>query len=133
MKAKILPALIAVVLLLVSCHRKDPAEGKMIFRYNEVAGIGTLDPAFAKDQARIWACSQLFNCLVRLDEDLDVQPSVAKRWTISPDGKTYTFYLRQDVYFHKDKLFKNQQKKKSSNLLKHKKKSVFLPAQNLGA
>lgn len=110
MKVKLILPIVALMLILTSCHRKNPAEGKMIFRYNEVAGIGTLDPAFAKDQARIWACSQLFNCLVRLDEDLDVKPSVAHSWTVSPDGKTYTFYLRQDVYFHKDKLFKNQQK-----------------------
>ena len=85
--------------LLASCgqHRH---EDKMIFRYNESAGIATLDPAFAKDQSIIWPCRQLYNGLIQLDEDLDVQPCIAKRWEISPDGLTYTFTLRDDVRFH---------------------------------
>ena len=92
------------VVLLASCHIPDNSD-KQIFRYNESAGIATLDPAFAKDQAIIWGCSQLYNGLIRLDEQLQPQPCIAKRWTISPDGKTYTFTLRNDVYFHKNELF----------------------------
>ena len=93
------------VVLLASCRIPDNCD-KQIFRYNESAGIATLDPAFAKDQAIIWGCSQLYNGLIRLDEQLQPQPCIAKRWTISPDGKTYTFTLRNDVYFHKNELFK---------------------------
>ena len=96
---------LAVILSMAACHRNDPTEGKMIFRYNEVAGIATLDPAFAKDQAHIWTSSQLYNGLIRLDENLQVQPCIAKRWTVSADGKTYTFTLRDDVRFHKDAAF----------------------------
>lgn len=96
---------VALVLAFCGCRHDDPAEGKMIFRYNEVSGIATLDPAFAKDQALIWACSQLYNGLVRLDESLETQPCIAKRWEVSPDGKTYTFILRDDVYFHENELF----------------------------
>ena len=92
------------VVLLASCRIPDNSD-KQIFRYNESAGIATLDPAFAKDQAIIWGCSQLYNGLIRLDEQLQPQPCIAKRWTISPDGKTYTFTLRNDVYFHKNELF----------------------------
>ena len=96
---------LAIILGTSACHRKDPADGKMIFRYNEVAGIATLDPAFAKDQAHIWTATQLYNGLVRLDENLQVEPCIAKHWTVSPDGKTYTFTLRDDVRFHKDAAF----------------------------
>ncbi|MFB0925557.1 MAG: ABC transporter substrate-binding protein, partial [Vicingaceae bacterium] len=32
-------------------------------------------------------------------------PSIAKSWEISEDGKTYTFHLRSDVYFHNHELF----------------------------
>ena len=96
--------------LLAACggHRHDD---KMIFRYNESAGIATLDPAFAKDQSIIWPCRQLYNGLVELstseagDGAMQVEPSIANRWTISPDGLTYTFTLRNDVYFHKNALF----------------------------
>lgn len=105
---KLLPFFVSL-LLLSSCHRSHEGDSKMIFRYNEVAGISSLDPAYAKDQALIWATSQLYNGLIRLDEQLRPQPCIAKSWTISPDGKTYTFSLRDDVYFHKDELFLNSQ------------------------
>ena len=91
--------------LAASCHRPTEGDGKAIFRYNEPAGIATLDPAYAKDQARIWAASQIFNSLVRLDTNLNVEPCIAKKWTISNDGLTYTFTLRDDIYFHKNPLF----------------------------
>jgi len=52
-----------------------------------------------------WACNQLFNGLVQLDNELNILPSIAKNWTISEDGQIYTFNLRKDVYFHKHELF----------------------------
>ncbi|MBP5548673.1 MAG: ABC transporter substrate-binding protein [Bacteroidales bacterium] len=97
---------ITTVVSLVSCGRQTN-DGKAIFRYNESAGVSTLDPAFAKDQAIIWTTSQLYNGLVRLDTALKIQPCLAKRWTISDDGKIYTFTLRDDIYFHKNPLFNN--------------------------
>ena len=39
----------------------------LIFRYNEHKNIGSLDPAFSKDLADIWATHQLFNGLVQMD------------------------------------------------------------------
>ena len=94
-----------VVLLFASCGRRHEGDDKAIFRYNEAAGISTLDPAYAKDLALIWGTSQLYNGLVRLDSNLNVEPCIAKRWHISEDGKTYTFTLRDDVYFHRSPLF----------------------------
>ena len=76
-----------------------------VFRYNEHKNIGSLDPAFAKDNADIWAINQLFNGLVQMDEELHVQPCIAKEWTITEDALTYRFLLRKDVYFHKHPLF----------------------------
>jgi peptide/nickel transport system substrate-binding protein len=77
----------------------------LVFRYNEHANITSLDPAFAKDQRNIWAVHQLFNGLVQMDSDLNVIPAIATSWNISDDGLTYTFSLRNDVQFHKHKLF----------------------------
>ncbi len=94
-----------VAVLLVGCGAGNRNAGKQIFRYNESAGIASLDPAFAKDQAMIWASQQLFNGLIQLDTVLAVQPAIAKRWVISPDGLTYTFILRKDVFFHRNACF----------------------------
>ncbi|AJR03479.1 ABC transporter substrate-binding protein [Siansivirga zeaxanthinifaciens] len=76
-----------------------------VFRYNEHKNIGSLDPAFSKDIADIWATNQLFNGLVQMDANLNVIPCIAKNYSISTDALTYTFNLRQDVYFHKHFLF----------------------------
>lgn len=88
-----------------SGHHKNP--DKSIFKYNEASGIVNLDPAFARDQAHIWVCNQLYNGLVQLDDSLSVLPCIAKNWEISGDGLTYTFYLRDDVYFHQSDAFGN--------------------------
>ena len=98
---------ILTLLLLVSCgKRQDSEEGLAIFKYNESAGILTLDPIYAKDLPHIWACNQVFNSLVAFDDKMNLVPMVAKSWDISEDGKTYTFHLRNDVQFHEDECFK---------------------------
>ena len=97
---------ILTLLLLVSCgKRQDSEEGLAIFKYNESAGILTLDPIYAKDLPHIWACNQLFNSLVAFDDKMNLVPMVAKSWDISEDGLTYTFHLRNDVRFHEDTCF----------------------------
>ena len=53
----------------------------------------------------MWPCNQLYNGLVDMDDSLNIVPSIAKRWTISEDGLTYTFYLRDDVTFHNTKCY----------------------------
>ncbi|MFZ4413117.1 MAG: ABC transporter substrate-binding protein [Bacteroidales bacterium] len=101
--------IILCALLLSSCFRTDyKNEGKHVFRYNESAGITSLDPAFTKDQSNIWACNQLYNGLVQLDEQLRIQPCIASKWVISEDGKTYTFTLKKNVFFHKNLALKDK-------------------------
>jgi len=96
-----------VVLFVAACGMEVDNSEKKIFRYNESAGIHTLDPVFSKDQATIWATNQLFNGLVQLNNDLNVKPSIAKSWNISSDALSYTFNLRNDVFFHDHELFEN--------------------------
>ena len=101
--------LLGLVLLLVltaGCGRRQgDDESLAIFKYNESAGILTLDPIYAKDLPHIWACNQLFNSLVAFDDKMNLVPMVAKSWDISEDGLRYTFHLRNDVQFHEDKCF----------------------------
>ncbi len=60
----------------------------------------TLDPALSTDAYAVTITQQLFDGLVQFDKDLNVVPALAKSWKISPDGLTYTFYLREGVKFH---------------------------------
>ena len=105
MKKSWLGLLLFVVLAAGCGQRQDDDEGLAIFKYNESAGILTLDPIYAKDLPHIWACNQLFNSLVAFDDKMNLVPMVAKSWDISEDGKTYTFHLRNDVRFHEDECF----------------------------
>lgn len=90
---------VLIISALFSCTARKNYQ-KKIFRYNQPEGISSLDPAFAKNQSNIWAVHQIFNTLVETDVHLRIQPSLCKRWEISSDRLTYTFHLRDDVYFH---------------------------------
>lgn len=103
---KLLFLLITVSLLFSGCSNSTKKSNN-IFHVNFYFGLTSLDPAFAKDQATMWADNQLFNGLVQIDEKLNVQPCIAKNWKISEDGLNYIFTLRDDVYFHDHTLFKN--------------------------
>lgn len=89
-----------------SCHDSNPTE-KKIFRYNESAGISTLDPAFAKNQAIMWPIHQLYNTLLEVDSHMNIKPSLARSWEFSKDNRSIVFHLRQDVFFHDDPVFSN--------------------------
>ena len=104
--ARCLVGLYIVSISLISCNNRLSNDHLSIFKYNESSTIGSLDPAFAKDQATIWATNQLFNGLVQLDKDLKPIPSISKKWIISDDLLLYKFFLRDDVYFHNHQLFK---------------------------
>src|SRR5687768_5719921 len=91
-------------LLCYGCGHAD-RENKNIFHYNEITGIATLDPAFAKNQSIIWAVHQIYNTLVETDDHLNMVPSLAKSWEVSPDRLTYRFHLRTDVFFHDNQVF----------------------------
>lgn len=89
-----------------SCKQKANNQ-KSVFYYNESTGIATLDPAFAKNQSIMWAVHQIYNTLVEIDSNLNIVPSIAKKWEISEDRKTYTFHLRDSIFFHDNPLFAN--------------------------
>ncbi len=59
----------------------------------------SLDPALVSDVTSAFVTNQLFSGLVRLDENLEVRPALARTWDISDDGRTYTFRLRPGARF----------------------------------
>lgn len=94
-----------MLILTTGCGGGDKPKERVMFRYNQSSGISSLDPAFARDQANIWAVNAVFSGLLQLDNKLNVVPGLAKSWDISPDGLTYTFNLRTDVRFHDHEQF----------------------------
>ena len=94
------------IILLFSC-KSDKDGDKKVFNINLDQNLTSLDPAFARNQNAVWMINQIFNGLVQVDKDLNTIPCIAKTWQISNDGLTYTFNLRNDVFFQDDPLFKN--------------------------
>jgi oligopeptide transport system substrate-binding protein len=95
------------LLMIVSCSGKDENSHKKVFNVNLDQNVTSLDPAFARNQNAIWMINQIFNGLVQVDTALNPIPCIAKTWQMSKDGLTYTFNLRNDVFFQDDPLFKN--------------------------
>lgn len=94
------------IIFFTSCSTHQHPD-KKIFHYNELTGIASLDPAFAKNQSVMWAIHQLYNTLVEVDAANQLKPSLAKSWDIGADNLTFTFHLRTDVYFNDDAVFTN--------------------------
>jgi len=66
-------------------------------RYNIGDEPESIDPAQDQDTDQDFVIVQLNGTLVRPDKDLNIEPGLAEKWDISPDGLTYTFHLRQGL------------------------------------
>jgi peptide/nickel transport system substrate-binding protein len=64
------------------------------------ADPGHFNPAISTAGGTHFVADNLYNGLVFLDEQLNPQPDLAEKWDISPDGRSYTFHLRQGVKWH---------------------------------
>lgn len=61
----------------------------------------SLDPAFSVQiSSDRDILNQLYDSLLRMDADGNLQPALAQEWETSPDGRTVTFKLRDGVTFH---------------------------------
>jgi oligopeptide transport system substrate-binding protein len=101
-------SLISFSLFLVSCGTDEKhGEKHVVFSYNEGNGITSLDPAAASNFENIQGVNQLFNGLVQMDDNLTVEPAIARKFGVSNDGLEYTFNLRGDVLFHDNACFKD--------------------------
>lgn len=107
-------------ILFFSQCTSDKNNYKQVFRYNQGEGLTTLDPAYAKNMAIIWATRQIYDGLVQLDKELRIQPNIAHTWHIDSTQTVYTFYLKNNVYFHKHFLFgKDSTRKVTANDVKY--------------
>lgn len=67
----------------------------------EPAGVNvTMDPAFVTLADDSYQQNIVYNRLVNLDSNSEVIPELAKSWSVSDHGKTWTFVLEEGVSFH---------------------------------
>ena len=107
--------LISVTFFISCSNTSNSDRDHLVFRYNEHGNIPSLDPAFARNPQAIWPDNQLYNGLVQLDDSLNIQPDIAKSWTVNDSTSTYTFTLRDDVYFHENQVFHTAKRKVGSS------------------
>jgi peptide/nickel transport system substrate-binding protein/oligopeptide transport system substrate-binding protein len=95
-----IPLLIAALisLLALSCGRAHRDYSSLQLSLSE--DPTSLDPAMIVDVSGGSVAAKLFNGLVKYEDRMNVVPDIAARWQTSDDGRTYTFFLRDDVRFH---------------------------------
>ncbi|MEX0910072.1 MAG: peptide ABC transporter substrate-binding protein [Candidatus Paceibacterota bacterium] len=59
-----------------------------------------VNPVTARSNADYDLVALSYSGLVRVDENGEMIPDLAESFSISDDGETYTFTLRNDIYFH---------------------------------
>lgn len=105
-------AVAATAALIAGCSKPEGGFSKResaqstlagVFRYPIVTNPTTLDPAKVEDGDTIDLLQQVYEGLVAWSPDNKVEPRLAEKWEISPDGATYTFTLRSGVKFHNGK------------------------------
>ncbi|MBI3708257.1 MAG: ABC transporter substrate-binding protein [Proteobacteria bacterium] len=92
--------LLAWTLALTLCGVAATANAQQrVLRHDESAP-GRLDPSKVVDYASSVLAMNVYDTLVNGDPSGGVAPSLAESWTLSADGKVYTFKLKPGVKFH---------------------------------
>jgi len=89
--------------------------------------LGSYDPHAGALDTLWWTGDVFYESLVGLNEDLNgVRPVLATAWRVSPDGKTYTFTLRDGVKFSDGTPFDSNAVKLSIERAQALKKAAYL-------
>src|SRR3546814_2611652 len=94
--AKIL-GLAGMAALLSACSPAAPELEGNVLRARLNADIISSDPGMKRDANTDAVILHVVEGLVAAREDGSVGPMLADRWTVSPDGRTYRFHLREGV------------------------------------
>ena len=91
-------------LLILTAIGLSPAPAQVpddVLVVGQIAEPKSLDPHAVTATNDFRILMNLYDGLVRFRSGtLEIEPALAEKWEISPDGKTYTFTLRQGVKFH---------------------------------
>ncbi len=98
---KLLLLMLSLLVLMVACGEKATGNKVIFNAENEPT---SLDPQILTDFTAFVITDNLYEGLVRLDEKNEVAPAGAESWTISEDGKTWTFKLRKNKWSNGDEV-----------------------------
>jgi peptide/nickel transport system substrate-binding protein len=89
---------LTLIAILPTACKPAPREAKLV--YGLTLSPSTIDPHMGASSELGIPLTSVYDPLVWLSPSGEFVPGLAERWEVSADGKTYTFYLRQDVKFH---------------------------------
>lgn len=109
--SRVFLALTTLSLSTVAC--KPTYSDRAVYRSAFEGDVPSLDPIQIGDTQSHDVAHNIYNGLVRYRPEItgpdqklsDLVPDLAESWTISDDGKTYTFKLKQNVKFHNGRPF----------------------------
>ena len=70
------------------------ARRRNTLRYPLTTDPTTLDPATVEDGTTIDMLQQVYEGLVKWDENNQIVPNIAEKWDVSKDGTVFTFHLK---------------------------------------
>ena len=89
--------LVFISIIIVSCSQVKDEPVLTIAISSDIRGF---DPAMAVDIRTGGVISLVYDHLVRFGSGTELLPSIAKEWSISEDGRTYTFSMNPSARFH---------------------------------
>ncbi|KAB2860619.1 MAG: hypothetical protein F9K46_09665, partial [Anaerolineae bacterium] len=96
----LIACLLAVVSTLISEEEKTTSSGNTLV-YGLTLNPSGIDPHYNRSAELGIPLYSVYDTLIyRHPQTREFVEGLAERWEISPDGLTYTFYLRQNVKFH---------------------------------
>lgn len=102
-------SLLVMISMFAGCSAGNEAaeeSGAKSVTFSLLSSPASLDPATTVDGHSLMVETQLYSMLVDSSggNSAEIKPDIAESWEVSEDGLTYTFKLREDVYFHNGKL-----------------------------
>ena len=91
---------LAVALVLAPTAPPTGAQSPVAFRAALVGEPPHIDPQRMADFGSATVSAQVYSTLVRVDDKLQIVPLAAQSWSVSKDGLTWTFKLRDNLVFH---------------------------------
>lgn len=88
--------IISILGIFSSCSSDEP----VVLFFAVADSAGSFDPQIVSDATAGIVVRNCFEGLLRKDENGSVVNGVARDYKVSPDGLTYTFYLREDALWH---------------------------------
>ncbi len=84
-------------LFLVGCETEKEKQSLNLALSADIRGF---DPALATDVRTGKLISLVYDNLVSFGDSVEIFPGLAKEWSVSNDGKKYSFTIRSNAFFH---------------------------------